>query len=77
MSGALGASMNQCMACWEAILPHTVRHPTVTMDLAGPAAVTISAAIAGAMYSGCGGGYLFVASEQPVPGALHATVRIA
>ena len=24
----LGASMNECMRCWEAILPHTVRHPT-------------------------------------------------
>ena len=34
MSGA-GESMNQCMACWAAILPHTVRHPVVTTDLAG------------------------------------------
>jgi hypothetical protein len=31
----------------------------------------------GAMYSGCGGGYLFVVSKQPVPGALHVTVRVA
>ena len=31
---ALGASMNECMKCWEAILPHTVRHPTIS---AGPA----------------------------------------
>jgi hypothetical protein len=28
------------------------------------------------MYSGCGGGYLFVASEEPVPGAFHVNVRI-
>ena len=31
----LGASMNECMRCWEAILPHTVRHPTLTVDLMG------------------------------------------
>jgi hypothetical protein len=30
----------------------------------------------GAMYSGCGGGYLFVVPEEPVPGAFQITVRI-
>jgi hypothetical protein len=30
----------------------------------------------GAMYSGCGGGYLYVVSETPVMGALHAKIRI-
>jgi hypothetical protein len=30
---------------------------------------------AGAMYSGCGGGYLIVVSEQPVPGAFQVRVR--
>ena len=30
---ALGASMNLCMAAWEALLPGTVRHPTVKVDL--------------------------------------------
>jgi len=28
------------------------------------------------MYSGCGGGYLYVVSEKPVPGAFQVTVRI-
>ena len=28
------------------------------------------------MYSGCGGGYLYVVSEEPVPGAFHVKVRI-
>ena len=27
------------------------------------------------MYSGCGGGYLYVVSEEPVPGSLHVQVR--
>jgi hypothetical protein len=29
------------------------------------------------MYSGCGGGYLIVVSEKPVPGAFTVTVRVA
>ena len=29
----------------------------------------------GAMYSGCGGGYLFVVSDEPVPGAFKIQVR--
>ena len=71
----LGASMNECMLCWEAILPQTVRHPTLTIDL-----MTIlsyyQSLYPGAMYSGCGGGYLYVVSEQPVPGAFRVKVRI-
>jgi hypothetical protein len=73
---ALGESMNGCMECWQAILPQTVRHPAVTMDLLGVLRC-YQANYPGAMYSGCGGGYLFVASEEPVPGAFHATVRLA
>lgn len=29
----------------------------------------------GAMYSGCGGGYLIVASEKDVPGSLRVKIR--
>jgi hypothetical protein len=73
---ALGASMNQCMQCWEAILPHVVRHATLTVDLPGILAAYQSR-YPGAMYSGCGGGYLYVVSETPVPGALRVNVRTA
>ena len=66
--GPWAASMNECMQCWEAILPHTVRHPTVTVDLLGILHY-YQAKYAGAMYSGCGGGYLYVVSERPVAGA--------
>jgi len=72
---ALGASMNDCMKAWEALLPQTVRHPLVTTDLKGLLQVYQSQ-YPGAMYSGCGGGYLFVASGEPVPGALKVTVRL-
>lgn len=71
----LGASMNECMKCWEAILPGTVRHPTLRVDLIELLSF-YQARYPGAMYSGCGGGYLFVASERPVPGAFNIQVRI-
>ncbi|MBZ5581863.1 MAG: hypothetical protein LAQ30_06595 [Acidobacteriia bacterium] len=71
----LGASMNECMVCWETILPQTLFHPTIKIDLKALLG-SYQARYAGAMYSGCGGGYLFVASAEPVPGSLHVTVRI-
>jgi hypothetical protein len=73
---ALGASMNLCMACWEKILPHTVRHPSITVDLMALLGYYQNR-YAGAMYSGCGGGYLYVVSEEPVPGAFQIKVRIS
>lgn len=74
-TAALGRSMNECMRCWEAILPGTVRHPALRIDLCSILNYYQSQ-YSGAMYSGCGGGYLFVASDEPVPGALHVKVRM-
>ncbi|MFZ6028011.1 MAG: hypothetical protein ACOYYS_09870 [Chloroflexota bacterium] len=71
----LGASMNESMRCWEAILPHTVRHPTIDIDLMGLLAY-YQRNYAGAMYSGCGGGYLYVVSDEPVPGGFQVKVRL-
>jgi hypothetical protein len=71
---ALGASMNECMRCWEALLPGTVRHRTLTVDLKALLRA-YQADYPGAMYSGCGGGYLFVVSEKPVPGAFRVNIR--
>jgi hypothetical protein len=70
---ALGASMNECMRCWEAILPHTVRHPTLTVDLVARLRY-FQSRYPGAMYSGCGGGYLYVVSEKAVPDSFRVTV---
>ncbi len=72
---ALGASMNDCMACWEKILPHTVRHPLIQLDLKAILRA-YQRRYPGAMYSGCGGGYLFVVSNAPVPGSFHVTIRL-
>lgn len=73
---ALGASLNLNMQCWETLLPHTVAHPTIKMDLVALLRYYQSN-YPGAMYSGCGGGYLIVASNEPVPGAFRVNVRIA
>jgi len=72
---ALGETMNECMRCWETLLPQVVRHPVLTVNL--PALLAAyQAQYPGAMYSGCGGGYLLVASEKPVPGAFRVSVRL-
>jgi hypothetical protein len=73
-TAALGDAMNVCMTCWEAILPQTVRHPALSVDLAGILG-HYQRAYAGAMYSGCGGGYLYVVSDEPVPGSFTIRVR--
>jgi hypothetical protein len=71
---ALGRSMNDCMACWASLLPHVVRHPALEVDLEALLAC-YQRVYPGAMYSGCGGGYLYVASDTPVPGAFNVVVR--
>lgn len=71
----LGESLNECMRCWEHLLPQTVRHPAIQVNL-----VEIMQAyqfhFPGAMYSGCGGGYLIVASAEPVPGTIKVKIRL-
>ena len=74
---ALGASMNECMRCWEAILP---AHGPASDDHgrpAGAAAATTRRRYPGAMYSGCGGGYsrTSVSEEAGARGASVSTVR--
>jgi len=73
---ALGASLNLNMKCWETLLPHTVRHPLIKVDLM-PLLAAYQRRYHGAMYSGCGGGYLIVASAEAVPGSFKVNVRIA
>ena len=71
----LAESMNECMRCWEALLPCTVRHPALKVDLSSLLA-SYQSRYPGAMYSGCGGGYLYVASEHQVPGAIKVKIRL-
>jgi len=73
-AAALGQSLNLNMRCWEMLLPQTVRHPLIKVDLPGLLRA-YQKRYPGAMYSGCGGGYLIVVAEEPVPGSLSVTVR--
>lgn len=73
---ALGASLNECMTCWQALMPDIVEHPSLNLDLLA-LLKHYQANYAGAMYSGCGGGYLFVASDQKVPGGFQIKIKTA
>lgn len=75
-AAGLAESMNESMRCWEALLPHVVRHPTIAVDLMELLGY-YQARFQGAMYSGCGGGYLYVVSDEPVPGGFQVKVRTA
>ncbi len=71
---ALGASMVECSTAWDQILPDTLAHPTIKLDLK-KILTAYQSAYPGAMFSGCGGGYLVVASEEDVPGSFRVSVR--
>jgi hypothetical protein len=72
----LGDSLNESMKCWEVILPHTVRHPTLNLDLIAILEY-YQEKYPGAMYSGCGGGYLYIISEDPPPGTFKIKIRLS
>jgi hypothetical protein len=72
----LGAALNLNMKCWETMLPHVVWHPLLRVDLLS-LLKAYQQQYLGAMYSGCGGGYLIVVSNEPVPGAFHVNVRVS
>jgi hypothetical protein len=73
---ALGASLNLNMKCWENLLPQVLRHPLIRVDLSS-LLKAYQRQYPGAMYSGCGGGYLIIASNKPVAGAFKVNVRTA
>jgi len=73
---ALGGSLNETMLCWEKLLPHVIAHPLIKIDLKAILRI-YQRRFPGAMFSGCGGGYLMVVSETPVPGAFEVNVRAA
>jgi hypothetical protein len=73
-SHGLGESFNTTMDCWEALLPHVVRHPTITLDLMKLLSFYQSR-YQGAMFSGCGGGYFYIVSDEPVPGTFQVSIK--
>ena len=75
-AAGLGAALNLNMQCWEQLLPQTVRHRLIRIDLIS-LLKAYQKRYLGAMYSGCGGGYLIVVSDKPVPGSLKVNIRVA
>jgi hypothetical protein len=73
---ALADAFNETSRAWAAILPHVFEHPTIAVDIRGLLA-SYAAEYPGAMMSGCGGGYVVVASEAAPPGSTGITVRLA
>ena len=59
---------------WRAILPNIYEHDTIKGDLWGLLEGYMSE-YPGAMQSGCGGGYIIVASDEPPAGSARITVR--
>lgn len=71
---ALGKAMNLGLKCWDVLLPQSMRHPVMKVDLM-ELATAYQQQYLGAAYSGPGGGYLIVVSEEPVPGSFHVNIR--
>lgn len=71
---ALGESLNECSRAWHAVLPGIYEHPAIKLDLRG-LLTGYAAEYPGAMFSGCGGGYVIVASEEPPAGSARVSVR--
>ena len=70
----LGASLTEAMACWEALVPHSITYPGMPPTLL-PMLRHYQSRYHGAMYSGPGGGYYYVISDQRVPGGMTVSVR--
>lgn len=71
----LGESLTENMRCWGRLLPLSLYDPA-SMDRKMPEILEYyQTRYRGAMWSGCGGGYVYVVSEKPVPGGFHVTVR--
>jgi hypothetical protein len=71
---ALGKAVNLGLKCWDMLLPQSMRHPVMKVDLMELAAAYQKQYL-GACYSGPGGGYLIIVSEETVPGSFQVNVQ--
>jgi hypothetical protein len=72
---ALGASFNLCSSAWRKMLPAIFEHPTIDVPVM-PKMRYYQRRYAGAMPSGCGVGYIYVASPEPVEGGFQVKVSL-
>lgn len=71
----LGASFNLCSSAWRKMLPAIFEHPTIKVPVMKKLR-HYQRKYAGAMPSGCGVGYIYVASEEPVEGGFQVQVNL-
>jgi len=72
---ALGDSFNKCSSAWRKMLPAIFEHPTIDVPVMKKLRY-YQRKYAGAMPSGCGVGYIFVASSEPVDGGFQIQVNL-
>jgi hypothetical protein len=72
---ALGASFNRCSSAWRKMLPAIFEHPTIKVPVMQKLRY-YQRKYAGAMPSGCGVGYIYVASSEPVEGGFQVKVNL-
>ena len=73
---ALGRGVNLGLKCWDTLLSLSMRGGVLAVDLMD-LATAYQKQYLSATYSGPGGGYLIVISEEPVPGAFKVNIRTA
>jgi hypothetical protein len=72
---ALGASLNLCSSAWRKMLPAIFEHPTIKVPVMQQLR-HYQRRYAGAMPSGCGVGYIYVASSESVEGGFQVKVHL-
>jgi hypothetical protein len=72
---ALGASFNLCSHAWRRMLPAIFEHPSIGVPVMKRLRY-YQRRYAGAMPSGCGVGYIYVASSEPVEGGFQVKVNL-
>ena len=72
---ALGDSFNCCSSAWRKMLPAIFEHPTIKVPVMKRLR-HYQGRHAGAMPSGCGVGYIYVASSEPVEGGFQVKVNL-
>ena len=72
---ALGASLSECWRAWDGAPSRGVRAPVARRGSAGAAGARTPDGVRRRDVSGCGGGYVIVASETAPPGSSRVVVR--
>ncbi|MFC7338049.1 adenylyltransferase/cytidyltransferase family protein [Haloferula chungangensis] len=69
-AAGLGKALNETLESWKQLLPHTVSDELMETR------AQLSEVALGSCYSGCGGGYLMMVSEEPVENAIDLRISL-